>query len=225
VGTTAAFAVLAALHHRQRSGEGQHIDLSSTEVMSAMIGEAFLEYSVCGRVPQRSGNSDGVMAPHNCYRCRGEDQWLTIAVGTEAEWNALRSVIVDPELENDAFEGPLERWRNRDRLDEIIERWTRERDPREAMEALQRVGVAAMMVHTGLSIGEDPHVQERGVFETVVHPRIGEKAVVRPPWRLEDVRVRRPAPLIGEHTDYILEEILGLPRDEIDRLAAAGVLN
>jgi len=225
VGTTAAFAVLAALHHRQRSGEGQHIDLSSTEVMSSMIGEAFLEYSACGHLAQRSGNRDGAMAPHNCYRCKGEEQWITIAVGTEAEWSALRSVLADPELEDDAFAGPLERWQNQERLDEVVERWTGEREPREAMEALQRAGVAAMVVHSGISIGEDPHVRERGVFETVVHPRIGEKKVVRPPWRLEGVRIHRSAPLIGEHTEYILEEILGLARDEIDQLAEAGVLN
>jgi benzylsuccinate CoA-transferase BbsF subunit len=165
------------------------------------------------------------MAPHNCYRCKGEEQWVTIAVGTEAEWSALRSVLADPELEDDAFAGPLERWQNQERLDEVVERWTGEREPREAMEILQRAGVAAMVVHTGISIGGDPHVRERGVFETVVHPRIGEKEVVRPPWRLEGVRTHRSAPLIGEHTEYILEEILGLARDEIDRLAEAGVLN
>jgi benzylsuccinate CoA-transferase BbsF subunit len=225
VGTTAAFAVLAALHHRQRSGEGQHIDLSSTEVMSSMIGEAFLEYASCGRLPQRDGNRDRTMAPHNCYRCKGEEQWLTIAVGTEAEWSALRSVIADPELGDEAFAGPLERWQNQERLDAIVERWTREREPREAMEILQRAGVPAMVLQTGISIGKDPHVRERGVFETVVHPRIGEKAVVRPPWRLEGVRVRRAAPLIGEHTEYVLREILGLSRQEIDRLAEAGALH
>ena len=225
VGTTAAFAVLAALHYRQRTGEGQHIDLSSTEVMSSMIGEAFLGYNASGRLPERSGNRDAAMAPHNCYRCRGEEQWLSIAVGTEAEWTALRSVIADPERGDEAFAGPLERWQNQDRLDAIVERWTRERDPREAMEVLQRAGVAAMRVHTGISISKDPQVQARGVFETVEHPRIGERAVVRPPWRLEGVRVRRAAPLIGEHTDYVLNEILGLSRDEIDRLAEAGALN
>jgi len=224
VGTTAAFAVLAALHHRERTGEGQNIDLSSTEVMSSMIGEAFLEYSVCGRLPQRSGNRDGAMAPHNLYRCQGEEQWLSIAVGSEAEWSALLAVIGDPELGGDAFADPAARWRNQERLDGILERWTRERDPREAMEILQRAGVAAMVVHTGASIGKDPHVRARGVFERVIHPRIGEKAVVRPPWRLEGVRVRRAAPLIGEHTEYVLEEILGLSRQEIDRLAEAGVL-
>jgi benzylsuccinate CoA-transferase BbsF subunit len=193
--------------------------------MSSMIGEAFLEFSSCGRLPQRSGNRDPVMAPHNCYRCKGEEEWVSIAVGTEAEWGALRSVIADPELQEEAFAGPLERFENQDRLDAIIECWTCERDPGEATEILQRAGVAAMPVHTGISIGKDPHVRQRGVFETVVHPRIGEKAVVRPPWRLEGVRVRRSAPLLGEHTHHVLSEILGLSREEIDRLEEAGVLN
>jgi benzylsuccinate CoA-transferase BbsF subunit len=134
-------------------------------------------------------------------------------------------VIADPELGDDAFSGPRERWQNQDRLDAIIERWTRERDPREAMEILQGAGVAAMLVHTGISIGKDPHVRERGVFESVVHPKIGRKEVVRPPWRLEEVRVRHPAPLVGEHTEYVLGEILGLSREEIDRLEEAGALN
>jgi len=225
VGTTAAFAVLAALHHRQRTGEGQHIDLSSTEVMSAMIGDAFLEYSLCDRLPERRGNRDSSMAPHNCYRCKGEEQWLTIAVGTEAEWRALRTVIDDPELGDEQLAGPLGRWQHQDRLDAVIERWTRQREPREAMEILQRAGVAAMVVHTGASIGVDPHVRRRGVFQKVTHPRLGERAVVRPPWRLEGVGVRGAAPTIGEHTEYILEEILGLSRDEIDRLEEAGVLH
>jgi benzylsuccinate CoA-transferase BbsF subunit len=225
VGTTAAFAVLAALHHRQQSGAGQHIDLSSTEVMSSMIGEAFLGYSTCGRLPRRSGNRDRLMAPHNCYRCSGEEQWVSIAVASEAEWSALRSVITDPELEDESFAGPVGRFEQQDRLDAIIERWTRVRDPGEVTEVLQRAGVAAMVVHTGISIGKDPHVRQRGVFETVAHPRLGEREVVRPPWRLEGVQVRRSAPLLGEHTHHVLSEILGLSSEEIDRLEEAGVLN
>jgi benzylsuccinate CoA-transferase BbsF subunit len=225
VGTTAAFAVLAALRHRQRTGEGQHIDLSSTEVMSAMMGDAFLEYSMCARIPERSGNRDSVMAPHNCYRCKGEDQWLTIAVNTDAEWRALREVIADPALEDEAFSSSKQRWQNQEQLDEIITRWTREREPREAMETLQRAGVAAMVLHTGISITKDPHIRERGVFETVVHPKIGEKCVVRPPWRLEGVRVRRAAPMVGEHTHQVLGGILGMTGEEIGALEEEGVLN
>jgi crotonobetainyl-CoA:carnitine CoA-transferase CaiB-like acyl-CoA transferase len=224
VGATAAFAVLAALYHRQRTGEGQNIDLSSTEVMSSMMGEAFLEYSMSGRIPQRLGNRDSAMAPHGCYACKGEPRWVTIAVGDEAEWTALKSVIRDPELTDAAFAGPVERWRNQDRLDEIVERWTRERTADEAVTQLQRAGVPSMPVQTGLTLAKDPHVRERGILQTVKHPTLGERAVVGPPWRLEGAAVHRSAPLLGEHNDTVLREILGLSQEEIDELEQAGAL-
>ena len=227
VGTTSAFAVLAALHHRERTGEGQHIDLSSVEVMSSMVGDAFLEYSMTGRVPTRMGNRDSSMAPHGCYRCKGEEQWVSIAVGSDAEWTSLKNVIGDPALEADAFAGSLERWHHQDRLDEIIGRWTREREPCEAMEILQRAGVAAMPVYTSETVFRDPHVLERDVLQKVEHPVLGERLVVRPPWRFseDDVSVRRAAPLMGEHNEYVLGEILGMSPDEIERLTQDGVLN
>jgi benzylsuccinate CoA-transferase BbsF subunit len=224
VGTMAAFAVLAALHHKQRTGEGQHIDLSSTEVMSAMMGEAFLEYSMTGRVPERTGNRDSAMAPHGCYRCRGEPRWITIAVGDEAEWAGLRSVLGDPELADEAFAGPLERWENQDRLDEIIGRWTRERSADEAVTRLQRAGVPSMPVHNGATLAADPHIRERGVLETVDHPKLGERIVVGPPWKIEGAGLRRASPLIGEHNQYVLQEILGLSQEEIERLEKADAL-
>ena len=224
VGAISAFAILAALHHKQRTGEGQNIDLSSTEVMSSMMGEAFLEYSMSGRIPQRLGNRDSAMAPHGCYACKGEPCWVTIAVGDEAEWTALKSVIRDPELEDGAFAGPLERWRNQDRLDAIVERWTCERAADEAVTLLQRAGVPSMPVHTGLTLSKDPHVRERGILQTVKHPKLGEREVVGPPWRLEGAAVRRSAPLLGEHNDTVLREILGLSQEEIDELERAGAL-
>ena len=226
VGTTAAFAVLAALHHRQRSGEGQHIDLSSTEVMSSMIGEAFLEYGSCGRLPQRSGNRDAAMAPHNCYRCKGEEQWLSIAVGTEAEWSALRSVIADPELGDDAFAGPAERWQNQDRLDAIIERWTRERDAsrgdgdppagggggdggplgHQHRQGSPRPGTRC------LRDGGAPEDRGEGGGPAAVAARGRAGA----PFRTADRRAHGIRP--GKRSS-------GSTREEIDRLAEAGVLN
>ncbi|MHC4551119.1 MAG: CaiB/BaiF CoA transferase family protein [Planctomycetota bacterium] len=226
VGTAAAFGVLAALYHRQQTGEGQNIDLSSTEVMSSMIGDAFLEYGMTGRVPVRVGNRDSIMAPHGCYRCEN-GEWVSIAVGSADEWAALRRAIADPALDDAAFAGPLERWRNQERLDEIVDRWTRERDPAELVEALQRAGVPSMRVHTGESIASDPHVLERGVLTTVTHPKLGERFVVGAPWRFsgDGVGVRRAAPLLGEHNRYVLGEILGMPDEEIERLREEGVLN
>jgi benzylsuccinate CoA-transferase BbsF subunit len=226
VGTAAAFAVLAALYHRDRTGEGQNIDLSSTEAISSMIGEVFLEYSMTGRVPERSGNRDDSMAPHGCYRC-ADDEWVSIAVGSLEEWTALRRVVADPELDEQAFAGPLERWRNQDRLNEIVERWTRKHDPGEVVAALQRAGVPSMRLHTGASIAGDPHVRERGILQAVKHPNVGERVVVGAPWRFseEGVGVRRRAPLLGEHNRYVLGQILGMSDDEIERLTETGVLS
>jgi benzylsuccinate CoA-transferase BbsF subunit len=224
VGTTAAFAVLAALHHRERTGEGQNIDLSSTEVMSTMMGELFLDHSMSGRIPQRLGNRDTVMAPHGCYRCKGERQWVSIAVGSEDEWTALKSVIQDPALEDEVFAGPLERWQNQEQLDAILEGWTREHEPYTATRILQEAGVPSFPVLRGQDLSRDPHLQERGVFETVNHPVVGRKTVLAPPWKMAGVGIHRRAPLLGEHNDYVLGEVLGLSRDEIDRLSEAGAL-
>ena len=225
VGSASAFALLAALYHRDRTGEGQHIDLSSTEVMSSMMGDAFLEYAMCGRIPRRSGNRDRLMAPHGCYRCAGEERWVSIAVGCDSEWDALRSVLTDPELGDEAFATQAGRWSQQDRLDTIVERWTRSRSPAEASETLRRAGVAALPVETAESVSRDEHVCERGVLTRVQHPVLGERIVMGPPWKLEGAEVRGPAPLIGEGNDYVLGEILGLSRDEIERLARDGVLD
>jgi benzylsuccinate CoA-transferase BbsF subunit len=225
VGTMGAFAVLAALHHRARTGEGQLIDLSAVEVMSSMMGDAFVEYSVSGRTPQRKGNRDSAMAPHSCYRCKGTSQWVSIAVESEAEWTALKAVIADPALEDAVFADSRERWQNQDRLDEIIERWTREREPYDAAKTLQEAGVVAMPVLTPATMAQDPQVRDRQLLETVEHPVLGKRVVVGSPWRFEGAGVRRAAPLIGEHNDYVLGEILGLSSEEIERLTREGVLN
>jgi len=221
VGTASAFAVLAALHHRRMTGEGQDIDLSSTEVMSAMMGHAFLDYQLSGRVPQRIGNRDEWMAPHGCYRARGEGEsgvWVTIAVADDEEWAALRGVLGDPGLEGADFSTAAARKRNEDRLDESIERWTSQRHADDIVETLQAAGVAAARMQSGASLSRDPHVRARGVFVPIVHPLLGELQVVRPPWRLEGAEVTEPAPLLGQHNDYVLGEILGLDAAEIARL-------
>lgn len=228
VGTAAAFAVLAALLHKARTGQGQHIDLSSTEVMSSMIGEAFLGYQLSGRVPGRIGNRDEWMAPHGCYRCRPagrpEREWVSIAVDDEEEWQAFRAVVGDPELAREAFATREARLRNQDALDAVVERFTSRHAPAEVVERLQRAGVAAAIVHTGASLAEDPHLRARGVYEIVEHPLLGVLKSLRPPWRLEGAELPGPSPLLGQHNDYVLGEILGLGKDEIADLVAAEVV-
>ena len=110
------------------------------------------------------------------------------------------------------------------RLDPIVERWTRKHEPLEATQILQRAGVPALPVQSSLSVSSDPQVLERGVLTRVTHPVVGERIVTGPPWKLEGVGIRGPAPLIGQHNDYVLGEILGMSRQEIDRLTQEGVL-
>jgi benzylsuccinate CoA-transferase BbsF subunit len=227
VGSTGAFAVLAALYHLKRTGRGQHIDLSSAEAVSALMGDVFMDYTMNERVQERVGNNDRAMAPHNVYRCKGENEWVSIAVGTEKEWQALRGVIGDERLTGDErFADEFSRWQNREALDELIGAWTVERGPLDVMQVLQAAGVAAMPVYSGEEIVQDRHVLERGIIQEVEHPRMGVKKVLGPPWRLSKTpaRITRPGPLLGQHNDYVLGELLGMPKDEIERLTAEEVL-
>jgi benzylsuccinate CoA-transferase BbsF subunit len=220
VGTTSAFAILAALYHRARTGQGQYIDLSSTEAISAMIGDTFLEHAMNSRSPGRAANRDRSMAPHNCYPCAGDDTWVTIAVATDDEWRALCAVIADPRLEDERFADGYGRWLNQDELDQIIGQWTASRSPQEITETLQAAGVAAMPAHDGHSLVEDPQLRERGLMQWVEHPLSGKRLMAGPPWRFSKTpaSIRQPAPLLGQHNHYVLNELLGMSEEEIQRL-------
>jgi benzylsuccinate CoA-transferase BbsF subunit len=226
VGTTSAFAILAALHYRARTGKGQHIDLSSTEAVSALIGHIFMDHSMNGRVQTRAGNRDHLMAPHNCYPCLGDNKWVTIAVACDDEWDALRRVVGDSRLEDQRFADASSRWQNQDALDQLIGEWTASRSQEEVTQALQDVGVAAMPVLDGQALVRDPHLHARGVLQSVNHPAIGENLTVSPPWRFSrtPTPIDGPGPLLGEHNQYVLGELLGMPSEEIEKLVAEEVV-
>ena len=227
VGAAAAFAVIAALVHRQQTGEGQFIDLSSCEAIASLVGHTFLGYSLNRRMPFREGNHDRTMAPHNCYPCRGDDKWITIAVGTEEEWHALCVAMGNPAWAKDEqFCNMQRRLENQDELDRKIAEWTNEYDQQELGDRLQKAGVASMPCYEGPQVVADPHVREREVFQKVTHPLLGERMVPGPPWRFSETpaRVRRAAPLLGEHNHYVLHEILGMAEEEIARLEEEDVV-
>ena len=226
VGSTGTFAVLAALYHRKLTGEGQLIDLSSAEAVSSLMGDVFMDYTMNARVQERVGNRDRAMAPHAVYRCL-DNKWASIAVGNEEEWRALCSVVGDARLaDGDRFADAFSRWQNREALEEIISEWTIARTPIEVMQALQSAGVAAMPVYGGEEIVKDPHVLARGIIEEVEHPLMGKKHVLGPPWRLSKTpaRVIRHGPLLGEHNDYVLGDLLGMSKEQMERLTADEVL-
>jgi len=225
---TSAFAILAALYHRAQTGEGQHIDLSSTETIAVLVGEAFLEYTMNGRIPTREGNRDRIMAPHNVYPCQEENSWVSIAVATEEEWQALCHTMGDPAwVKDEKFSDAYRRWQNQEELDRLIGEWTINYSPTEVMEKLQKVGVAAVPSFSGLELFQDPHLKERGFAKEVQHPAIGKRLVVNAPWKFSatPAEVSRYGPLLGEHNQYVFGELLGLPQDEIQRLVAEGVIN
>jgi len=224
---TAAFAIVAALCHHQRTGKGQYVDLASQEAIAALSGDVFMEYILNQNVPIRKGNRNDKMAPHNCYRCSGEDNWISIAIATEEEWAALCRVMEKAELLSDDRFGTFNRRQeNLDELDAIIGRWTQGQDYYALMGKLQKAGIAAAPSFSNKALFEDPHLKQRGVFQQVEHPEIGKDWVISPPWKLSETpaSIRRHAPLLGEHNHYVFCELLGMSPEEVKTLEEEQVI-
>lgn len=225
--TIAAGAILAALLYHQRTGKGQYLDLASQEAIAVLNGEALMDYFLNIRVRTRRGNKDDAMAPHNCYRCAGDDNWISIAVANDVEWQALCHGMNRPELLDDTRFANLEaRLRNQVELDEIITAWTRNRDYYQIMELLQRAGVAATPSLSAKALFSDVHIKERAVFQQVGHPVLGQDWVLVPPWRLSETPggIQRHGPLMGEHNEEILQCLLGLTPEEFETLRKEEVI-
>ena len=223
---TLAFSIVAALHHRERSGEGQFIDYSQCEGVSSILGEVLLEYEMTGKIPERAGNAHPSSAPHGVYRCWGIDRWLAIEVHSDEEFGRLAATMDRPELTEDPlFATAAARKQNEAELDRIIGDWTRERDRDWLARELLGAGVAAAPSRDARDLYADSHLRARGSFATVEHPEWGDLELVGPPFRIEgrDLSPRR-APLLGEHTDAILEGLLGLSAEELDDYRRRGIV-
>lgn len=227
-GLVGAFAIVVALNYRRRTGQGQYIDLAMREVASTLIGEVLLAQAINGWAPGRMGNRDPSMVPHGVYRCKGSDRWVAIAVGSDAEWRALCRALGDPAWARDPEVADAAGRRAReDEIDARISEWCGERPPEEVLWRLQRAGVAATPSMSAEDLLRDPHLRERGAFPTVTDARRGSRPVVGPPWRFSatPAAIARWSPDLGEHNEYVLSELLGLDRSEIDRLVAEGVVS
>lgn len=227
VANAAASAVLAALIHRRRTGQGQYIDISAQEVLSSLIGNDLLEYFLNRRVPTRQGNADPAYFPHECYPCAGEDRWVSVVVDTPEEWAALCALIGRPDWAADPRFATAEGRRSAvAEIDAAIAAFTRSRTPDEAAETFQAAGVAAAPVPASVDVYADPHVAAREMIVEVDHPVMGPRKIIGVPWRLSrtPARLVRSAPLLGEDTHHVLHDLLGLSEPEIADLDAAGVL-
>jgi len=180
-----------------------------------------------GTQPPRQGNRDAWMAPHNCFRCVGEDEWVTIACGTEAEWHTLCQAIGQPQLADDVrFHTAQARKANEDALEQILTAWTATREKWEVTRTLQAVGVAAFPSVTSKELVEDAHLNARGFFVRLAHPEVGVRTHTGIPWLLTHAPngVRAPAPLLGQDTDQVMRDVLGYSSQEIARLKDEQVL-
>ena len=226
-GLHGAFAVVAALLHRARTGEGQYIDLSQQETTIAVLGEGVLEQTMTGSQPERCGNRDLWMAPHGVFRCAGADRWVSLAVRSDEQWTVFAKLIGRGELFDDPrFATLTGRKANEDELETIVTAWTAERTAEEVTEKLQAAGIAAFVCATNRDLATDAHLLSREFFVNLEHPEVGRRQHIGIPWKLHGspLAVRKPAPCLGEHTDYVLREILGRDSGEIDRLRQLGIL-
>lgn len=245
-GYAGVFSVLSALYHKKRTGKGQYIDISQLEVGLPLVGLDILDYTVNNRSSRRPGFPPGNRSivskehpentyrgkegcPHNSYRTAGGgyNDWCTIAIFSDEEWTQFKSAIGNPTwAENErynTFEGRLE---YQDELDEQIEAYTLTKDKYEIMELLQSHNVACAAVQMNQDLMEkDPQLKERGLFERLTHPLLGERNFVGIPIKMSETQpfISKAAPLMGEDNEYVLKDILGYSDEEIEKLDENGV--
>jgi len=216
-GYHAVVALLAALHQRRRTGEGQYIDLAARDVASAMIGDALVMASL-GEAPIRPGNEDLLMAPYGVYPTAVADRWLTLAVRNDEEWRALTGVIGTPRAAHDhRFATADARCQNRTSLDLLITRWLSDRHAEATARRLQQVGVCAHTSWNMQEVADDPHLRQRGALTQVEGPSTEKRFAVGMPAcfsKTSDVGVRRGTPSLGQDEDYVFGELLGLSTEQ-----------
>jgi crotonobetainyl-CoA:carnitine CoA-transferase CaiB-like acyl-CoA transferase len=219
-GAAAAFAALAALAHRQRTGEGQFVDVSAVETMTSLIGDAVIDHSLNRRIAGCDGNRHADMAPHGVWRCAGDD-WIGIAVADDTGWQALSRMIEgagDPR-----FATLAGRKAHEAELDALLTGWTRDRDARALAADLQVAGIAAAKSANSVDLIADDHLWARDFYRPVGDADGEVRPVVGPSWRMTDpAAITDGAPRLGQHNAYIFGEVMGLSEEEQAVLAEAG---
>lgn len=221
-GLNGAFAVMTALEHHRKTGEGQYIDLSQVEALTCFMGEPIIDYGMNKRLWPRQANRHPSMAPHGCYRCSGEDEWVTIAVSSDEEFKVFCETIGKDEwAQDERFAHALSRSKNQDDLDRLIEEWTIGRDHYEVMRLLQGAGIPSGPVLSQEELLSDPHLKERGFFQKLTKPEVGTHPYpgLYAGFSKTPGRIRWPSPSLGQHNEYVLGEILGMSEEEITELA------
>ena len=223
-----ACALIAALDYRRRTGKGQYIDMAQYEAALHNLAPMLIDYFATGRVLGPAGNRSDRYAPHGAYRCAdddGHERWIAIAVADDTEWQALIALLGNPATDA-RFATMLGRFRNRAALDEYLGSLLRGRDADELTTALQAAGVSAYPVQNCMDIHRDENLEAFGFWQWLDHKEMGpspyeglEHHMSRTPGGLQ-----RPAPALGQHSDEVLGEILGMTATEIEELKREKVI-
>ena len=223
-GTQGAFAVLAALNYRRRTGKGQLIELAQAENTIPFLGQFIMDYSMNGRIATTVGNRH----PHaiqGCYPCLGDDRWVTITISGDKDWEAFCRALGDPEWASDQnFAGPASRFQHHDELDQHIGRWTSQLEQYQVMHLLQAAGVAAGPVMDQRDAYNDPHLNQRGMFEEVTQEDTGTHRYPGAPYKMSEtpIKIRRGPVRLGEHNEYVYKTLLKYTDQEYAGLDAQG---
>jgi formyl-CoA transferase len=223
-GTYAALGAMIALHARDRTGRGQVVDSAIYEAVLAMMESLIPEYALAGYTRERTGAVLPNVAPSNVYPCRGDDSVL-IAANQDTVFRRLAEVMGRPELADDVrYATHSARGQHQEELDELIAAWSAGHDADELLASLEEAGVPAGRIYRAKDMLADPHFAARNTIVRVPHPQFGELPMhnVAPRLSATPGSVQHAGPELGEHTEQVLGGLLGIERDEIERLRAAG---
>jgi len=217
---------IAALEFRDRTGRGLYMDIGQYESGLNFLMPAALDYTINGRIWTRAGNRLPYACPHGVYRCQGNERWVAIAVFSDSQWQGFVKAIGQPPwTTSPKFNTFLARKKNEDELDRLIEMWTMNHTAEDVMRTMQKSGVPAGAVENNQDLNEDPQLSHRNHFMRLQHPEMGLCTYDSSSFRLSKTPAepKHPAPCLGEHTDYVCTEILGMPDEEFLEFMAEGV--
>jgi crotonobetainyl-CoA:carnitine CoA-transferase CaiB-like acyl-CoA transferase len=228
-GLYAAFAVLSALEYRDRTGQGQYIDLSEYEAICSLVGPALLNVSINRKDILPRGNSSEAVpaAPYGCYQCSGIDRWCVIAVFNETEWEKFCILLGRPDwTKEERFSTLSKRKEHEEELNKLVEQWTIQYAPEEVVNFLQGEGISAGTVQNAKDLANDPHLISRDYFIQLNHPVLGKTVSDTSPIKMmEDSRVEwKAAPLLGEDNQYVYRDLLGFTEDELSSYVGRGII-
>jgi crotonobetainyl-CoA:carnitine CoA-transferase CaiB-like acyl-CoA transferase len=228
-GLYGAFAILASLEYRDRTGKGQYIDLSEYEAICTLIGPTLLNVSVNHQNVSPQGNrSDNISAaPYGCYKCLGEDRWCVIAIFDDKEWDSLCTVLGHPDwTKEERFSTLSKRKENEEKLDEFLEQWTLHHTPEEVVNLLQKAGVSAGVVQNAEDLARDPHLIARDYFIQLEHPILGKTLSDKSPIKFKESLTMdwKSAPVLGEDNRYVYMELLTFTENELSYYIKKGII-